>query len=296
MTAERYADRGSDVQRDTGGSGAPRDFAVLGIGVKLVTQQFADSVDWSFSESEHKVLVWRSGRANSKEVEFEGGRAGRIIPRVSNVWVIPAEQRSAALATQTECSFAQLTLPIGIIGRDTLKPVAGGQDPLLHHIIERVVSVDSRGDMAARLLQETLAEGLRLHVRDRYGGGAPQRAREGRELSDSEQRRLVEFIRDGLNSEIDLPTLAGLVGMTLDVFRHAFGKAFHMTPYQFVLDQRIAEAKMLLETAPISITEIGSLVGFSTPSHFATTFKNRVGVTPTAYRRAMWPNAARSDT
>lgn len=295
MTAERQAGRDGDAQRDAEVGGTSLDFTVLGIGVELVTQQFADSIDWSFSASEHKVLVWRTGRANSKEVEFEGGRAGRVIPRVSNVWVIPAEQRSAALATHAECSFAQLTLPIGIIGRDTLKPAVGGQDPLLHYMIERIVSVDGRGDVAARLLQETLAEGLRLHVRDRYGSGAPQRPRMGRELSRSEQRQLVEFIRDGLGSEIDLPTLAGLVGMKLDVFRQAFGKAFHMTPYQFVLDQRIAEAKMLLESAPISITEIGSLVGFSTPSHFATTFKNRVGVTPTAYRAAMWPKAETFD-
>lgn len=295
MTVERNADRDGDVQRGGGGGGASRDFTVLGIGVELVDQQFADSVDWSFSESEHKVLVWRNGRANSKEVEFEGGLTGPVIPRVSNVWVIPAEQRSAALATQAEFSFAQLTLPIGVIGRDALKPAAGAQDSLLHHMVERIVGLNGRCDVAARLLQETLADGMRLHVRDRYGRGGSPGAREGRELSQPEQQRLIEFIRDGLNSEIDLPTLAGLVGMKLDMFRHAFAKAFHMTPYQFVLNQRIAEAKMLLESAPISITEIGSLVGFSTPSHFATTFKNRVGVTPTTYRRAMWPNAEKFD-
>ncbi|WKG03246.1 helix-turn-helix domain-containing protein [Mycolicibacterium sp. HK-90] len=156
-------------------------------------------------------------------------------------------------------------------------------------MVDRIVSLDGRGDMAARLLQEALADGLRLHVLDRYGESASSsRPRAGRELSRAEQQRLVEFIRDGLNSEIDLPTLAGLVEMKLDGFRHAFGKAFHMTPYQFVLEQRIAEARLLLESAPMSITEIGGVVGFSTPSHFSTTFKQRVGVTPTAYRRAMW--------
>ncbi|EJZ13722.1 hypothetical protein MFORT_13268 [Mycolicibacterium fortuitum subsp. fortuitum DSM 46621 = ATCC 6841 = JCM 6387] len=51
--------------------------------------------------------------------------------------------------------------------------------------------------------------------------------------------------------------------MKLDVFCQAFGRAFHMTPYQFA-------------------------------SHFATTFRNRVGVTPTVYRRARWPTTRRS--
>ncbi|QRY46709.1 helix-turn-helix transcriptional regulator [Mycolicibacterium boenickei] len=262
---------------------------MLGIGVECVTQHFADSVDWSFSESDHKVLVWRRGHASSKEVEFEGGRGGRVIPRVGNIWVIPADQRSAALATETECSFAQLTIPTKVIGRDTLRPAAGGRDPLLHHMVERIMGLNGRSDIAAQLLQETLADGLRLHVRDRYGAAGPPPRRQGRELSRSEQQRLVEFIRDGLSSEVDLPTLAGIVGMRLDEFRHAFAKAFHTTPYQFVLDQRIADAKLLLESGPMSMTEISGLVGFSTPSHFATTFKQRVGVTPTAYRRAMGP-------
>ncbi|MEV0673126.1 AraC family transcriptional regulator [Mycobacterium sp. NPDC050441] len=290
MTVNHDVGDGEHVHGATGDGFRERDVMVLGIGVEFVTQQFAESVDWSFSESDHKVLVWRGGQASSKEVEFEGGFAGHVIPRTSNVWVIPAELRSAAMARETECRFVQLTFPTAIIGRDTLRPSAGQQDPLLHHMIERIISVEEREDMAARLLQESLADGLRLHVRDRYGEAAPptRLPRRVRELSRDEQRCLVEFIRDGVDSEVSLPTLAGLVGMKLDVFRRAFERAFHMTPYQFVLDQRIAEAKLLLESAPISITEISNVVGFSTPSHFSTTFKQRVGVTPTAYRHATW--------
>ncbi|WP_165612906.1 helix-turn-helix transcriptional regulator [Mycolicibacterium peregrinum] len=287
---KRHLGDGEHVPGETGEGFGERDFKVLGIGVEFVTQQFAESVDWSFSESDHKVLVWRGGQASSKEVEFEGGFAGRVAPRTSNVWVIPAELRSVALAREAECRFVQLTLPTAMIGRDTLRPSAGQQDPLLHHMIERIISVEERDDVAARLLQETLADGLRLHVRDRYGEAAPQSPppRRVRELSGDEQRCLVEFIRDGADSEVTLQSLAGLVGMKLDVFRRAFERAFHMTPYQFVLHQRIIEAKLLLESAPLSITEISSAVGFSTPSHFATTFKQRVGVTPTTYRQATW--------
>ncbi|WP_454232390.1 helix-turn-helix domain-containing protein [Mycolicibacterium fortuitum] len=263
---------------------------VLGIGIEFVTQRFAESADWSFSGSDHKILLWRGGRVSSKEVEFEAGFADRLIPRASSVWVIPAELRSAALATGTECSFVQLTFPAATFGRDTLRPTVGQQDPLLHHLIERITGIEGRDDMAARLLQQSLADGLRLHVRDRYGEASPppRAARRGRELSRDDQRRLIEFIRDAEDSEVNLPTLAALVGMKLDVFRRAFEKAFHVTPYQFVLDQRIAEAKLLLDSAPMSITEISSVVGFSTPSHFSTTFKQRVGVTPTAYRQATW--------
>ncbi len=70
-----------------------------------------------------------------------------------------------------------------------------------------------------------------------------------------------------------LAALAELAEMTIAEFSAAFTAAFGTTPYQFVLDRRIHRAKKLLATTEMSITDIGMDVGFSTPSHFATTFK-----------------------
>jgi len=62
--------------------------------------------------------------------------------------------------------------------------------------------------------------------------------------------------------------------------------AFGTTPHQYLIERRINRARRLLSAGTASITEISMSVGFSTPSHFATTFKQRVGVTPSAYRAA----------
>nr|WP_231965595.1 helix-turn-helix transcriptional regulator [Mycobacterium sp. E802] len=72
--------------------------------------------------------------------------------------------------------------------------------------------------------------------------------------------------------------------MSVGAFTQAFRKAFHTTPYQFALDRRIARAQTLLLTTSQSITEIAARVGFSNPSHFATAFKRRVGISPRGYR------------
>ena len=95
---------------------------------------------------------------------------------------------------------------------------------------------------------------------------------------------IVEYLNDSLDSEIKLDALARLAGMSVGTFIKAFRQAFHTTPYQFLLDRRIDRAKTLLLTTSLSITEISSAVGFSTPSHFATAFGRRVGVTPRNYR------------
>ncbi|ABK76117.1 AraC family transcriptional regulator [Mycolicibacterium smegmatis] len=207
-----------------------------------------------------------------------------MTPRDGNVWVIPAELSSAALVRNAAFEFAQLTLPAPSVGGATLRPVADRQDPLLHNMVDRIADLAARDDVLSRLLRDSIAEGLRLHIRDRYGEAPSPDGKSVQMLDQGQQRRLVEFLHDSLDERIDLRTAANIVGMNVRDFRPAFAQAFHTTLYQFVLDQRIKRAKALLASTALTMTEISFTVGFSSPSHFATTFKQRVGVTPSAYR------------
>lgn len=255
----------------------------VGIGVRFISQTFAETIDWSVFEQKHEVRVWRRGSASAKEVVFDRGPNGHVTPRTSNVWIVPAGSRSAAFARNAVCEFAQLTVPPALIGTTTLRPVVGRQDPLLHHMVERLAGTAGRNDVLSRLLRETLTDALRLHILDLYGE-EPARRQLGRVFDRVAQQRLLDYLRDGLDQEIDLPTLAGIAGMPVAGFRRAFARTFNTTPYQYVLDQRIEKSKKLMSTTTMTMTEISAASGFSSPSHFATTFKQRVGVTPTAYR------------
>lgn len=64
--------------------------ADTGIDVRFIRHSSPGEADWSVFGPEHEVRVWRRGTANSKEVVFDRGPNGRINPRVSDVWVIPA--------------------------------------------------------------------------------------------------------------------------------------------------------------------------------------------------------------
>ncbi|KXW78735.1 helix-turn-helix transcriptional regulator [Mycolicibacterium phlei] len=258
-----------------------------GIGIAFVSQTFAETVDWSVCEPKHEVRVWRRGKASLKEVVFDRGPSGYITPGVSNVWVIPAGSQSAASARNVVCEFAQLTLPPSLTVSAPLRPVVGRRDPLLHHMVERIADTLGRTDLVGKLLRDSLADSLRLHILDSYGERSSTPRRAGRVLDQAAQGRLVDFLRDGLDDEIDLPTMAELTEMKVDAFRRAFIRTFGTTPYQYVLDLRIEKSKTLLTTTDQSMTEISIAAGFSSPSHFATTFKQRVGVTPTVYRNGL---------
>jgi len=58
-----------------------------------------------------------------------------------------------------------------------------------------------------------------------------------------------------------------------------------VTPIQYLIDLRMAEARRLLIGSPgRDIKEIGEIVGYPDPHYFSRIFKNTHGITPTEYR------------
>lgn len=58
-----------------------------------------------------------------------------------------------------------------------------------------------------------------------------------------------------------------------------------MTPYEYMINYRIYQAKRMLRTTDLSVNEISSRVGFSSPSNFIQKFKLSEHLSPAAYRR-----------
>ncbi|WMI64805.1 substrate-binding domain-containing protein [Aestuariibaculum sp. YM273] len=52
----------------------------------------------------------------------------------------------------------------------------------------------------------------------------------------------------------------------------------------YILNIRLERAKVLLETSPLTVSEIAYATGFSTPNYFSTTFKNKYNVSPKTHR------------
>ncbi|BDD81050.1 AraC family transcriptional regulator [Tsukamurella pulmonis] len=256
-----------------------------GMDIRFVRQDFAESVDWTIAGQRHEVLIWRGGTAHSKEFAFASGSSGRIVPAPSSVWVVPAGDSSTAVARRAAYDFARVTLPAALSASTALLPVVSRRDPLLHQLVDRIAGIADRRDAVARLLRESLLDTMRLHILDQYGERpAPPTA--PRALDPRALDRVVEILDDAADADIDLRALAAAEGVSTDAFRRAFVRTFRTTPHRYLLDRRIARAQTLLVTTSLSMTEISTTLGFASPSHFAATFKRRVGRTPSAYRAA----------
>jgi AraC-type DNA-binding domain-containing proteins len=110
--------------------------------------------------------------------------------------------------------------------------------------------------------------------------------RHGSGLAAWQVRRVTEYMLANLDRPISLSELAQLVGLSRFHFCTAFRLATARTPGSWLTDQRICRAVALLEERKLSITEIALEVGYETPSSFTARFHQRMGVTPSEYRRS----------
>lgn len=88
-------------------------------------------------------------------------------------------------------------------------------------------------------------------------------------------------------TNITLDSLAALTYMNKYYMVHAFKRCFGTSPINYLIDKRINEAKILLETTNYSIAQISDMVGFSNQSYFCQAFKRTLKVSPNSFRKGI---------
>ncbi|MGF6090297.1 helix-turn-helix transcriptional regulator [Pseudomonas sp. 18173] len=97
-------------------------------------------------------------------------------------------------------------------------------------------------------------------------------------------RLLDEFIDAGLDGPLSVPAMAGLLGLSEGYFMRAFKNATGKSPHGYLIDRRLAKARALMLDSTATLTEIAYACGFNSQAHMATTFKQRLGLSPAQLR------------
>ncbi len=88
------------------------------------------------------------------------------------------------------------------------------------------------------------------------------------------------FMENNFLSDMSVEQFAHFAGRSLSTFKREFVKIFEQTPHQWILDKRLEYARKLLESRKYPLSEVYLKAGFKNPTHFATCFKKRYGLTP----------------
>jgi AraC family transcriptional regulator len=163
---------------------------------------------------------------------------------------------------------------------------------ICHHLYREL----SRNGMAERLHVESLLMKLAVSLLRRHSTSS-QAARilPSSGLTRNQARRVLDYIESNLSGELTLSELARIIDLSLHHFARMFKQTVGVAPHRYVLARRVEHAKAMLRTASATLVEIGLSAGFSSQSHFTSTFGRMVGATPSEFqgfrrKRSSWPS------
>ena len=137
-------------------------------------------------------------------------------------------------------------------------------------------------DMSNRLLLQDVQQHLILHLLEQYRGCKAEVIRGG--LSPKVKSRVIDYMQANIDQDIKLEQLAGEACMSTYHFSHMFKQSMGLSPYQFLLKQRMGLAATELR-GQVSIGQVGERCGYGSASHFARAFRKEFGVTPKIYQQ-----------
>jgi len=96
-----------------------------------------------------------------------------------------------------------------------------------------------------------------------------------------------QLILDNLGDLPNLSEIARSVGTYREKLTLMFREQTGMTVFAFIREARIARGVELLQQTDIDVQDIALLIGFHNAGNFATAFRERMGMTPSAYRQRL---------
>lgn len=97
-------------------------------------------------------------------------------------------------------------------------------------------------------------------------------------------RECCGFIRRNIEEKLTADYIAESLHFSASYISHKFKEETNMTLTDFILKEKISEAKLLIKKH-IPINQVAHVLGFSTQSHFAKQFKSETGMTPSEFKK-----------
>ncbi len=227
---------------------------------------------------------WQTGTGHQRQQHVRAGHISIMpagIPYETN-WRCKAEILILCLQPQLMATLAE-ELVVG----DRLEIV---EHWTAHDVLIQQLGLELRTELQigspSSLYIDAVATVLATRLLRQYSTAKQLSIKPSERLSNVQLDQVAAYIDELLASELSLAALAQVANMNLYRFARAFKQTTGISPHQYVLKQRIERAKFLLANTNLTLQAISYQLGFSSQSHFTTTFRRSVGVTPKAFRGA----------
>lgn len=168
----------------------------------------------------------------------------------------------------------------------TLAGHAGSRDNTLHRLVHLCVELFHTPDFdrtASNALARLLVrEVTRWNLARASGEGIAQTLY----ASVPSLATVETWALEHIHEHITVEELARIAGTSVSTLRRAFVRTVGVSPYEWLLRQRVRIAQEMLRTGAQPVRAVADAVGVPDPAYFARLFASRVGSTPREYRSA----------
>ena len=167
------------------------------------------------------------------------------------------------------------------------KPGAGVNDVTISGLGGLLLPALSHPDQANPLFVDHVLLAVGVHVAQTYGGMRPMSRPVRGGLAPWQERRAREILRANIKRSVALKEVARECGLSVGHFSHAFHRTLGVAPHKWLVEQRVVLSKEKLRDDELSLSDVAAECGFSDQSHLRRVFRQTVGVSPGAWRRAL---------
>lgn len=107
----------------------------------------------------------------------------------------------------------------------------------------------------------------------------------GNSIFDESIRKAISYIKTNIGEKMSVSKLAVIAGLGQTTFYKSFKKATGRTPADYILNERIRQAKVLIHKQKFSFQEIAYKCGFNSYEYFCSSFKKLEKQKPSDYKR-----------
>jgi AraC family transcriptional regulator len=167
------------------------------------------------------------------------------------------------------------------------EPGVGVNDLTISSLGSLLLPALSHPDQANPLFVDHVLLAVGVHVAQIYGGMRPMSRLVRGGLAPWQERRAREVILANIKRGVPLKDVARECGLSVGYFSHAFRRTLGVAPHKWLTEQRVELSKEKLRDDGLSLSDVAAECGFSDQSHLTRIFRQAVGVSPGAWRRAL---------
>lgn len=260
--------------------GVRKQFELPGVNLAIVqVESSGKSIGWHYHENPHLTFVLRGAVIEGTKKEVHECSPGKLLFHSS--FEPHYNARTDGHATCLHVDFADNYLDDFGAQKRRLQGIFSIRDPGIKFSCYRMF----REAMICDELSAVSIHSLTLDILGRL-----LIAENGQENSrPSWVHRLEDILRSDYSETLSLTYLSRELSIHPVHLSRSFSRYFYCTLGEYVRKVRVERSLALMSGGDRSLTDIASTCGFSDQSHFTRSFKEIMGVTPSAYRKLFSP-------